>query len=99
MVCLACTYLVPRSVSVFDGVWKFLWEGFSRVENCTSVIYPRIRFTVVANTEYQPVLLLISVGGRELSGDSGHMGILSSDGMLVEYIHCEPCPQEWAKEC
>ncbi len=44
--------------------------------------------------EFQPVLLL-SVGGRETSGDSGHT-LLSSDGMLVEYIHCG---QGWAKEC
>ncbi len=51
--------------------------------------------------EFQPVLLL-SVGGREPSGDSGHTFLSSdgmSDGMLVEYIHCEPCPQEWVKEC
>ena len=35
--------------------------------------------------EYQPVLI-VSVGGREPSGDSGHT-FLSSDGMWVEYIH------------
>ncbi len=35
-----------------------------------------------------------SVGGRELSGDSGHT-FLSSDGMLVEYIHWSlyRCPE------
>ncbi len=52
--------------------------------------------------EFQPVLI-VSVGGREPSGDSGHT-FLSSDGMWVEYIHwalpvrrvhsLEPYPQE-----
>ncbi len=34
--------------------------------------------------EFQPVLI-VSVGRREPSGDSGHT-FLSSDGMWVEYI-------------
>ena len=39
----------------------------------------------LSSLEYQPVLI-VSVGGREPSGDSGHT-FLSSDGMWVEYIH------------
>ena len=47
---------------------------------------PRDLYSVLRHSlEYQPVLI-VSVGGREPSGYSGHT-FLSSDGMLVEYIH------------